>query len=97
MMAAVLALMRANPKRWAAGGLVVALIVALGVARCQRDEARQETRKAVEGKARIEERAHGQAEVIQNVQKAQEAVTRPDDVRTERLRSRWDRARQDGE
>lgn len=37
----LLALMRANPKAWATGGIVVALVIALGVSRCQRDEAEE--------------------------------------------------------
>lgn len=41
MMAALWGLVRANPSRWAAGGVAVALVIALGVSRCQRDEARQ--------------------------------------------------------
>lgn len=97
MTGALWTLLRANPGRWAAGGLVLALVIALGVSRCQRDEAQVEVRHVAEQKARVAERAHAQTEVIQNVQKAQKAVSRPDDVRSERLRSRWDRARQNGE
>ena len=97
MMGVAWALIRANPGRWAVGGLVVALIVALGIARCQQEAAQVEVRQVTEQKARVDERARLQTEIIQNVQKAQEAVARPDAARTERLRSRWDRTRQDSE